>query len=109
MENHLTLSLEMDILALGSLALSLQLYWVGFACSMKRYSVYNTEFLSQFAQDSGTTGNQMVEIIPQGGEKTNLNAIQPAVVVGPKKEPAGQGYPDMGNGLYSDKLAYKDW
>jgi hypothetical protein len=56
---------------------------VGFGAGSKRRTLFNSEFMNKHFENQHQ--KEMKEKIPSGG------------------------YPDCGNGVYSDKLSYKDW
>lgn len=68
---------------LAGAILCLECFVIGVSVVPTRMKLFNKEFMSQFTEEHK-------KYFPDG-------------------EPAVGGWPDAGEGRYSDKLAYKDW
>merc|ERR1719359_641262 len=82
---HIAISLpeEYKYVVCLTAAIAFHCLMVGFVIAGgKRSKIFNKEFMSQFEKEHNREMHQ---------------SMKPG------------GYPDMGNGIYADKLSYKDW
>ena len=77
------LTKEFPLVLLSGAILCIECFFIGVSVVSARMKVFTKEFMSQFTEEHK-------KYFPDG-------------------EPAVGGWPDAGDGRYSDKLAYKDW